>query len=49
MGIDIRRSSHQLECTHCAECIDACSTILGKLGRESLIQYAWGDAGNKTA
>jgi cytochrome c oxidase accessory protein FixG len=46
MGIDIRRSSHQLECTHCAECIDACSAILGKLGRESLIQYAWGDAGD---
>jgi len=46
MGIDIRTSSHQLECTHCAECIDACSGILGKLGRPSLIQYAWGDAGN---
>ena len=35
MGIDIRKSSHQLECTHCAECIDACSNILGKLNRES--------------
>jgi len=46
MGIDIRTSSHQLECTHCAECIDACSGILGKLGRPSLIQYAWGDIGN---
>jgi polyferredoxin len=45
MGIDIRRSSHQLECTHCAECIDACSAVLGRLGRESMIQYAWGDAG----
>ncbi len=43
MGIDIRRSSHQLECTHCAECIDACSEVLGKLGRGSMIHYAWGD------
>ena len=45
VGIDIRKSSHQLECTHCAECIDACSGILGKLGRGTLIEYAWGDAG----
>jgi polyferredoxin len=44
MGIDIRKSSHQLECTHCAECIDACSGILGKLGNKTVIQYAWGDA-----
>ncbi len=43
MGIDIRNSSHQLECTHCAECVDACSAIVGKLGRTSLIQYAWGE------
>jgi cytochrome c oxidase accessory protein FixG len=43
MGIDIRRSSHQLECTHCAECIDACSEVLGKMGRGSMIHYAWGD------
>jgi cytochrome c oxidase accessory protein FixG len=46
MGIDIRQSSHQLECTHCAECIDACSGILGKLGRQPLIRYAWGDTGS---
>jgi polyferredoxin len=45
MGIDIRKSAHQLECTHCAECIDACSGILGKLGTNTVIQYAWGDAG----
>jgi polyferredoxin len=32
-----------LECTHCAECIDACSAVLGRLGRKSLIHYAWGD------
>jgi cytochrome c oxidase accessory protein FixG len=49
MGIDIRKSSHQLECTHCAECIDACSGILGKLGKQTVIQYAWGDSGMKSA
>ena len=43
MGIDIRKSSHQLECTHCAECVDACSNILGKLNRQTVIQYGWGD------
>lgn len=48
MGIDIRKSSHQLECTHCAECIDACSGILGKLGTQTIIQYAWGDSGAKS-
>ena len=46
VGIDVRRSSHQLECTHCAECIDACSGILGKLNRKTLIQYGWGDTSN---
>jgi polyferredoxin len=49
MGIDIRHSSHQLECIHCGECIDACSAILGRLGRESLIHYAWGDAGQNVS
>lgn len=49
MGIDIRVSSHQLECTHCAECIDGCSTVLGRMGRESLIHYAWGDAGKNAS
>jgi len=43
MEIDIRKSSHQLECTHCAECVDACSSILGKLNRQTLVQYGWGD------
>jgi cytochrome c oxidase accessory protein FixG len=43
MGIDIRKSSHQLECTHCAECVDACSNILGKINRQTVIQYGWGD------
>jgi len=49
MGIDIRKSSHQLECTHCAECIDACSGVLGRMGRQTLIHYAWGDAGRNEA
>ncbi|MDR3773547.1 MAG: FixG Ig-like domain-containing protein [Terracidiphilus sp.] len=49
MGIDIRKSSHQLECTHCAECIDACSGVLGRMGRQTLIHYAWGDAGRSQA
>jgi len=49
MGIDIRKSAHQLECTHCAECIDACSGILGKLGTKTVIQYAWGDADKSSA
>ncbi len=45
MGIDIRDSAHQIECTHCADCIDACSEILGKLGQPGLIHYAWGESG----
>jgi len=49
MGIDIRKSSHQLECTHCAECIDACSGILGKLGNQTVIRYAWGDTEKEAA
>ena len=49
MGIDIRKSAHQLECTHCAKCIDACSGILGKLARQTVIQYAWGDAESSNA
>jgi cytochrome c oxidase accessory protein FixG len=44
MGIDIRRSAHQIECVHCGECIDACADVLGRLGGASLIHYAWGDA-----
>ena len=31
MGIDIRKSPFQIECIHCAECIDACDEILGRL------------------
>lgn len=45
MDIDIRASPHQIECVHCGECIDACDEVLGNLGREGLIRYAWGDRG----
>jgi cytochrome c oxidase accessory protein FixG len=45
MEIDIRGSNHQIECTHCGECIDSCSAIRGRLGKPTLIQYAWGDEG----
>lgn len=44
MGIDIRKSPFQIECVHCGECIDSCSTILGRLKRPlpGLIHYSWG-------
>jgi len=45
MGIDIRTSPYQIECIHCGECIDACVDVLGRLGKEGLIHYAWGEAG----
>jgi len=39
MGIDIRDGS-QLECIHCALCIDACDDIMRKVGRPTgLIAY----------
>jgi len=45
MGIDIRKSPFQIECIHCAECIDACDEILGRLGKPGLIHYVWGEQG----
>jgi cytochrome c oxidase accessory protein FixG len=48
MGIDIRDSAKQIECVHCGECIDACVDVLGRLGRPTLIHYAWGEAGTLT-
>ncbi|MCS6806654.1 MAG: 4Fe-4S dicluster domain-containing protein [Acidobacteriota bacterium] len=45
MGIDIRTSPYQIECIHCGECIDACAEVLGKLGKQGLIHYAWGEHG----
>lgn len=38
-GIDIRRGL-QLECVHCTQCIDACDTVMTRLGRPvGLIRY----------
>ena len=39
-GIDIR-DGLQLECIHCAACIDACNSVMTKLGRDpGLIRYS---------
>ncbi len=45
MGIDIRTSPYQIECIHCGECVDACKLIMGKFGKDTLIQYAGGEKG----
>jgi len=37
--IDIRKGL-QLECINCLECSDACSTVMGNLGKESLITWS---------
>ncbi|MEQ1746295.1 MAG: cytochrome c oxidase accessory protein CcoG [Saprospiraceae bacterium] len=38
-GIDIRNGT-QLECTNCTACMDACDTVMDKIGRpRSLIRY----------
>lgn len=42
MDIDIRDSPFQMECTHCGECVDACTDVLGRLGQPTLIHYEWG-------
>ncbi len=39
--IDIRKGL-QVECINCLECSDACSSVMGKLGKESLIY--WGSS-----
>jgi cytochrome c oxidase accessory protein FixG len=36
--IDIRKGL-QLECINCLGCTDACSTVMGKLGKKSLIEW----------
>ena len=36
--IDIRKGL-QLECINCLECSDACTTVMGKLGKKSLINW----------
>ncbi len=45
MDIDIRKSPFQIECIHCAECIDACGGIMARLKKPNLIHYAWGERG----
>jgi cytochrome c oxidase accessory protein FixG len=47
MGIDIRTSPYQIECIHCGECIDACVDVLGRLGKQGLIHYVWGEHGEE--
>ncbi|MCG3679362.1 cytochrome c oxidase accessory protein CcoG [Aliarcobacter butzleri] len=37
--IDIRKGL-QLECINCLECVDACTQVMGKLGKPSLIQWS---------
>ncbi|MDY0233013.1 MAG: cytochrome c oxidase accessory protein CcoG [Sulfurimonas sp.] len=37
--IDIRKGL-QLECINCLECVDACTTVMGKLGKPSLITWS---------
>jgi cytochrome c oxidase accessory protein FixG len=41
--IDIRKGM-QLECINCLECVDACTKVMGKLGKESLITWASSNA-----
>jgi len=36
--IDIRKGT-QLECINCLECVDACTKVMGKLGKESLVNW----------
>ena len=37
-NIDIRKGL-QVECINCLECADACTTVMGKLGKKSLINW----------
>jgi len=37
--IDIRQGL-QLECINCLECVDACTQVMGKLGKESLVRWS---------
>ena len=45
MDIDIRKSPFQIECIHCADCIDACGEIMARLQKPNLIMYGWGVKG----
>lgn len=44
MGIDIRTSPYQIECIHCGECVDACTDIMARLKKDTLIRYQWGES-----
>ena len=37
--IDIRKGL-QLECINCLECVDACTSVMGKLGKPSLVTWS---------
>ncbi len=37
--IDIRKGL-QLECINCLECVDACTVVMGKLGKPSLVTWS---------
>jgi len=37
--IDIRKG-FQLECINCLECVDACTEVMGKLGKPSLVEWS---------
>ncbi|MBN2896893.1 MAG: cytochrome c oxidase accessory protein CcoG [Campylobacterales bacterium] len=37
--IDIRKGL-QLECINCLECVDACTKVMGNLGKESLVRWS---------
>ncbi|MBI5445830.1 MAG: hypothetical protein HY900_32020, partial [Deltaproteobacteria bacterium] len=39
MGIDIRKGSFQIECTRCGSCVDACTKVLQKKKRPSLLEF----------
>ena len=39
MGIDIRKGSFQIECTRCGSCVDACTKVLQKKKRPSLLVF----------
>ncbi len=47
MGIDIRQSPYQTECTHCGDCVDSCTAILSRLKTPlpTLIAFSWGEKG----
>ncbi|AXH13669.1 cytochrome c oxidase accessory protein CcoG [Malaciobacter mytili LMG 24559] len=37
-GIDIRKGL-QVECINCLECVDACTSVMGKLGKKTLVNW----------